>query len=71
MAVPETTVHENRDAETRKNDVGFAGQRAHMQPVAKALPMERATDAKFRCRVGGANARHCPRALLWRECVGH
>lgn len=71
VPVPETSVHEDRLAMTRQDDVGTARKIFTMQAEAIAQPVQNLPDDKLRLGVLLFNGLHDPSALLRRASVHH
>lgn len=73
MAVPETTVNEDRGTKTRKHYVRPTRQFVGMDPVTAREPElpQDCSNHSFRVRVLGPDTRHYPASLSRREYICH
>ena len=71
VAVPEAAVDEDTGAETAEDDVGGAGEAAHIDTVAEAVGEEETAHQHLGPRVAAVDAAHAAVALLSGHTVGH
>ena len=64
MVMPEASVDEDRDPLPRKNDVRFAGQRPHVDTVAKAASVKLLPKEDFWLCIPTCNGGHDPTARI-------
>ena len=71
VSVPEAAVDENRSPETRKDDVGLAGQIRPPEREAKTESVNDRPDLQLRTRIPALNAAHIPASMFACDPVGH
>ena len=71
MPVPEATVNEDSSFQASNHNVGAAGERLHMQAIAKALLPQVAAHNPFGLRVLAAYVAHALMPLLGCHLVCH
>jgi hypothetical protein len=67
--MPEASVHKDQLPSPRKDDVGAAGQIAHVNSVAVACLVERGAQGFFGSRIFPTNPRHQRAASIGRKPV--
>lgn len=71
VAVPEAAVDEDAGVETAEDDVGRAGQAAHVDAVAEAVGIEITAYEHLGPCVAAVDVAHAAVALLGGHAVGH
>ena len=69
MLMPKAAPDFNNLLQPGEHQVGFAGERCHVEPVTNPHPVNRTPHVPFWRRIGAADAPHVFGAAFWRELV--